>query len=86
MHAVAAASLKIPELEIDNKEAEQLAKAIGDVSAHYGFELSPKTKAWIELVWCSGVIYGTRIVAYNMRVKKEAQDRKGKVVDFPSQQ
>lgn len=80
MHAMVAIKTKAPELIIDAKEAELLAQAISDVQDHYGFEVSPETAVWVNLVTALGSVYGPRAISIYSRVKKEkaASERKEK--------
>lgn len=71
-----AAILKIPELQLAQEEAEQLSKAINRVAALYDFGASEKTLAWINLAMCAAGLYGTRIFAYELRMKAEAEAKK----------
>lgn len=71
IHAVAAATFKIPELEITEDEAKRVSKAVAGVSDHYKVMLDPKTAAWIDLGREICVVYGTRAVSIYVRVKAE---------------
>lgn len=84
LHLMGAAFLKIPELQLADEEAAKLSEAIGRVAALYDFGASEKTLAWINLAVCMGGVYGTRIFAYNLRIKSEAEKkRKQNLTPFP---
>lgn len=82
IHQMGAAILKTSELEISASEAKQLSDATQAVLKEYNHVINPKTAAWIQLCVALGSVYGTRIVAVQMRNKTE---RKAKVVVIPSQ-
>jgi hypothetical protein len=73
MHAMASAAFHVPELELDEKEAKQLADAANNVASHYAVDLDPKTLAWINLLWALSMVYGTRGVAFVSRKRSEAR-------------
>lgn len=83
IHSVTAALLKVPELEIDAKEAKELASAIEGVTDQYKLTLDPKTAAWIDLGRAVGVIYGPRCVSFYMRKKIEAESRRPSATIHP---
>lgn len=84
LHMMGAAMLKVPELALSDGEAAKLSEAIGRVAALYDFGASEKTLAWVNLAVCCGGVYGTRLFAYNLRVKAEAEKkRRDKVTPFP---
>jgi hypothetical protein len=71
--------VKTPELALDEKEAEQLGKAIARVNREYGIQImSPKTAALVNLGVVSIGVYGPRAVAIMHNAKKKAEE-KGKV-------
>lgn len=67
---------KIPELQLSDVEARELSKAIGKVSDFYDSGASEKTLAWVNLAVCAGGIYGTRVFAYSIRTKTEADAKR----------
>lgn len=76
IHSMAAAFLKVPELELDQVEAKALGDAVNKVQAEYKIPiLDPKTMAWINLLMVTGGVYGPRLAAHSIRKKNE---RKGK--------
>lgn len=77
---MAAAFLKVEELELSEPEAKQLGEAVARVNALYGNYMIPeKTAAWINLTMAAGSIYGPRMMAHKLRVKKEKASGKGPV-------
>lgn len=74
-----AKSSKIDELQIDEEEAEKLAKAALRVSELYEIPLpSEKVLAWIGLANAMGRVYGPRIAAYTIRQKMKPKVVEGK--------
>lgn len=62
--------LKIPEIQLSEAEAKKLDAAIIDVMRFYtDVEISPVVQAWLNLAMVAGVLYGPRIMAYNIRAK-----------------
>lgn len=70
-----ASLLNIAELELDKDEAKKLADGIKEVSKHYPVALNPKHVAIANLVVVAGGIYGSRIMAYNMRCANDRANR-----------
>lgn len=82
LHMMGAAFLKVPELELDQKEAERLSDAVNRVQAEYNIPiLDPKTMAWINLAMVAGGVYGPRIVAHSLRTKREKREGKAQTID-----
>ena len=82
LHMMAAAIAKTPELELEEAEAKRLGEAVARVNACYGnWIFTEKQMAWFNLMMAGGAIYGPRFVAYNLRVKKERED---KTITMPS--
>ena len=69
-------SLKIPEMKIDEAEAKLLANAIADVLNYYptikSF-LEGKAAAHVALMMAVIQVYGTRLVAIQLRLRTEKQ-------------
>lgn len=84
LHTIAAAVSKVPELAIAEPEAKQLAAAIGRVSDLYDYGASERTLAWVNLAVCAGGIYGTRLFAYQMRIRAEDLAKKALPAPRPS--
>lgn len=62
-----AATLVVPELALEEKEAKELARSIKAVNEQYKLTLDPKQAAWIDLMTTCGIIYGPRAVAIYLR-------------------
>lgn len=58
-----AAIAKVPELELDQSEADALARAVANVARHYNLKASSKAVDWTGLIMCIGTVYGSRAVA-----------------------
>jgi hypothetical protein len=67
LHAMAAAALKVEELELDQDEAKLLAEAVTEVASYYNTTVDPKILAWAGLIGVCGQLYGPRFAAYKMR-------------------
>lgn len=78
--------LKQQELQLDQPESELLAKAMVDVSSHYGFQPSSKAVAWTNLIMVAGAIYGTRLVAIrNNRIATRRETRAAQTQQKPDE-
>lgn len=73
---MAAAALKTPELQLDDKEAKLLAQSAAEVASHYNVEIDPKVMAWIGFFGVCGSIYGPRIAA--MKIRKDMERREAR--------
>jgi hypothetical protein len=82
---MAAAFLKIDELQLDPSEAKDLAAGIQEVGKHYAMTFDPKTVAIANLVIISGGIYGTRVMAYNTRMASERGGKGPKIVEIKAE-
>ena len=67
-----AAYTQVPELAMEQKEAEEIAKAAGDVMRHYPVDIAPKAVDWAAFMICVGTAYGSRFAAYRLRMRAEA--------------
>jgi hypothetical protein len=67
LHAMGAAFLSTPELELDRDEAKKLSDGIQKVGKYYAMAFDPKRVAIAELAIIVGGIYGTRFVAWKNR-------------------
>lgn len=67
LHAMAAAYLRIPELELEKTEAERLSAAAARVLAHYPVTLAAESIDIVNLVMACGMIYGSRVMAIRVR-------------------
>lgn len=70
-HLMLSSLTKIEELRLDKEEAKELGDAIARVNSEFGgIVVSPKTAACINLTMVAGAVYGTRLIAFNNRLKK----------------
>jgi hypothetical protein len=76
LHAMGAAFLSTPELELDRDEAKKLSDGIQKVGKYYAMAFDPKKVAIAELAIIAGGIYGTRFVAWKNRKNQEGQESK----------
>ena len=85
MHSTLAAIARAPELELNEAEAEKIAKASVSVAKLYNVETTEKATAWANLIGVVGAAYVPRFIALNMRRKMEAAERRagGNVTNFP---
>lgn len=72
IHQMGAMILATPELELDQAEADRLAKAAGEVAKHYAVAVDPKKLAWANLIGTLGFLYVPRIIAARARHKRLA--------------
>lgn len=81
LHSMAAAFLKVEELQITEEESKQLGEAITRVTELYEIPmLDEKTAAWLNLGMVAVGVYGTRATAMMFSQKKK---QPAKVVDMP---
>lgn len=74
IHSGIAMMANIPELALDEASGEhtKLARAIERVKRHYDLpNVSPIAVDWFMLAKTAGLIYGSRIIAYNLRQRAE---------------
>lgn len=85
IHMMGATLLKVPELNLEQAEAEKLGKAIARVQSLYDMPiLSEKQLAWINLLTVGGAVYGPRFIAYSItQKKKQAAKPNGATVEAP---
>lgn len=69
-HAMLAAMTHIPEFEIDEAESKSLASASMRVAAHYNIMPDEKTQDWVNLVFVLCGVYGSRMMAYRIRMTR----------------
>lgn len=79
MHEILSKALKVDLLMIDKREANAMAKAIGEVAKHYPVKVDPKMAAWTNLVMVAGAVYGPRIAVARMVAKTNAAARRAEV-------
>lgn len=64
----------VEEFALEPDESKELAESIARVQAFYpNSVLSPVAMAWTGLILTTGKLYGTRLIAYTARKKKEKQ-------------
>lgn len=74
IHSGIALFAGIPEIALDESADEhvKLARAIERVKRHYDLpSVSPIALDWFMLLKTFGLVYGSRIIAYNMRMRAE---------------
>lgn len=74
IHSGIAMMVNVPELSLDENSQEhiKLARAIERVKRHYDLpNISPVAVDWFMLAKTAGLIYGSRIIAYNLRRRAE---------------
>lgn len=77
LHYIAAKSLKIHQLEIDEQEGRQLSAAVTRVTELYDVPIpSEKVMAWVMLAKTLGDVYGPRIAAVALNKKPKIVDAK----------
>lgn len=77
IHALLAAGMAAPELELSETEAETVAKNIVAVTRHYDLQQTAKATDWGNLVVSLGVVYGGRLIRISARRKVEKAARRG---------
>lgn len=60
-------ALRTPEMKLDKRECDALAKNFERVSQLYGYKPSPKVEAWFMLAGTVAVVYGPRMAAIQAR-------------------
>ena len=75
IHSMLEGATKVPEMALDENEARKIAECSARVSAFYIGEANPKIQAWGALAMVLGTVYGTRIVAYQLRMRSEREER-----------
>jgi hypothetical protein len=83
IHSGIALMVNVPELALDEAQEEhiKLARAIERVKRHYDLpSISPVALDWFLLLKAAFMIYGSRLIAYNLRRRAEA----AKVVSPPA--
>lgn len=65
----------IPEIVIDQSEADSIAKAANNVARHYNVETTQKTLDWVSLFGALGMVYGTRFGAFMLRKRQEKMEQ-----------
>lgn len=68
--------MQAPELMLDPRESEQMAKAIAEVQRHYPMVVDPKIVAWTNLAAVAGMIYIPRVVSARKRITDSRKPKK----------
>ncbi len=74
-HTLTANLIKVPELAMGDTEALMLAEAVDGVLESHEVEIDPRAIAWTKLAGVVSIVYGSRFMAYNARMKEEAKKR-----------
>lgn len=83
VHSVAASYLKAEELELDEDDAVKLCESGDNVLSFYNKQPPPEVAVWLGFATAVSTIYGPRIVAIRVRVKREKEAAAAKrVVPF----
>lgn len=78
VHGIIAVTTGLHELQINEAEAETIATALQAVCDEYGFELSGKTGAAVQLFAAAGMVYVPRILVIKARMDAErAKNKEG---------
>ena len=80
VHGALAAMTGVKELALEEAEARKLSEATKEVIKHYPIGVSDKQLAWINLGVVAFGVYGTRVMAFNVR---RAADRRARVAAMP---
>lgn len=81
LHSLAETFTKVPEWHLDKSEAAMLAGAVKPIADRHGIAPSDETQEIVALIGVVGMVYGTRIGAYNIR--KRAEKRATRVDAMP---
>lgn len=68
-HAIGAHLLKLPELELTERESLALTQSAVELAKQYDLTLSPKAAAWLAFVATAGSVYGPRAISVARRAK-----------------
>lgn len=74
-HMMLAKIAKVPEIALDEDEAQKLANATANVARHYNIAVSQKTLDWTNFATAICGIYGTRLIAIANKKRQEANAR-----------
>jgi hypothetical protein len=72
-HQIGAALAGVPEIALDEKEAEFLARDVLNVIEQYDIVIDPKTQAWISLAMTASAIYFPHYLVFIARKKAERE-------------
>lgn len=70
-HWALSVRLKIPEIALEENDANILSTATMDLLDLYDIKFDPKIAAMITLMGVSGKIYGDKFLAYKLRLSME---------------
>jgi hypothetical protein len=72
--------LRIPELELDENEAQRLAKALLQLQKCYpAIDIPAHVTAWIGLAAAAGGVYAPRVAAYRLRTRNERASKVARI-------
>lgn len=73
LHAIAAATTKMPELQLSSQEAKAIAARVKDITEYYGYKPSGPAMLWIGLAGTMAMAYVPRFIAIKARMPKRAK-------------
>lgn len=74
IHAMLAVKTQIPELAMEEDEAESLATATVELMEAFDFDPDPRVAAAVAFVIKAGGIYGGKVLRYKSRLAEEAEE------------
>lgn len=75
LHMMGATFLSIPQLELDESEADKIAAAVARVTDLYDVPMmSEEARAWTNLAMVTGTVYGPRFLSYTLDKKPKKQN------------
>lgn len=80
IHGLLSEAVGVPELAIDDSDAENLGFAVTNVSRHYIKEPDGKIMDWFLLLIAIGCIYQPRIAQYKKRKKEESAEKQQPII------
>lgn len=75
IHHMASLVTGVPEAAISDVESRMLAESVIAVSEEYGFELSGKSGASLQLLAACAMVYTPRFIQASQRLNRERQNR-----------
>lgn len=78
VHTGIASATKMPELQLENGEAEILARASARVMEEFDIRPDPKIEAVIGLVIAAGTVYTPKVYFIRQRMKAERDERRSR--------
>jgi hypothetical protein len=82
VHQIVAMVTGIPEIVIQEPEANLLAQSVANVANEYGLEIDGKTGASIQLFMTVAMIYGPRFLQFRARSKQAQQNAQSQHVEL----